>query len=358
MNRTGHQVEMIVRRLTRRSGDSLPELPCVVHAYPQTRFPGVLRRVPQVDESVYDQRLLGFARLVAGKFRPTLVYERFSLYSLAGMRLARELGIPGVLEVNAPLLQERKEHEDLSAGVYSRTRERRILRAATRIIAVSRALSSYVERRGVPSNRIRVISNGVDVQRFHPRPHAPLPPHVGWPEGAFVLGFCGTLKPWHDLGLVLQALSEVPGLEQVCLMVIGDGPLRQTWEKEAAERGLDRRVWWVGLASEDRVPDLLSACDALCVPCPPSEDHYFSPLKLMEGLAMGLPVVATDIGDTASVANGDALLVPAGDAVALGNAIRKLVDDPRLRRALGVAGVQRARQHTWEAVVEESLEGL
>ena len=356
MSRAGHEVLLVARRGVREPGDPLPELPARLELLPQRTLPGSLRRVPQVDETVYDRRLLAALQDLAAGFHPTLVYERFSLFSAAGVRLAKELAIPSVLEVNAPLSRERERHERLSAGPLTRRAERRILAAASRVVVVSSALRPYALDAGVADACLRVVPNGVDVDRFTPRVAA-----VEGLAGGFLVGFCGTLKPWHDLAVVMEAMSQTAGLERCRLLVVGDGPSRGELVCCAEQLGIQHRVTWTGARHEDEVPGLLAACDLLCVPAPAGVDHYFSPLKLLEGMALGLPVVATDAGDVATIAGGTdpaALLVEPGDSGAMGMALMKLLRDPALRQRLGRSGRARALLHTWDDVLRLSLEDL
>ncbi len=358
----GHQVTVVTRRLVRRDGDAPYELPAEVVALPRGTLPGVLQRVPQVDESAYDLRLRVALRPVLERARPTLIYERFSLFSAAGMSVARQRRIPGVLEVNAPLLQERAAHEGLEPGSFTRARERRILRDAARVVAVSPGVAEYVRSRGVPGARVRVIANGVDPERFAPRPPAPPPGELAAALAApFVVGFCGSLKPWHDVDTLLDALAREPDLRRAALLVIGDGPRLGDLRRRAVELGIASRVAWAGQRREDEVPALLALCHAACVPGAPVPGDYFSPLKLLEAMAMGLPVVASDLGGVRAVAGADdssVLLVPAGDAAALGRTLARLASDPGLRERLGRANRAQAQGHTWRHVVRRSLDGL
>ena len=361
MIRLGHRVDLVARRVTREPDDPSPEWPCPVHRVPRGTLPGFLQRMPAVDETAYDLRLGRALSRVARSTRPTLVYERASLFSRAGMNLARRLDVAGVLELNAPLARERLEHEGLRAARYARHREGQVLRAARRVVAVSTALGGHAGRLGVEPSRIRIVPNGVDPRVFRPRQRPPLPPELGALEGRFRIGFCGTLKPWHDLGRLLDALAQTPGLASVALLVVGDGPRGAAWRRQSQDLGLEQRIVWAGARADDEVPALLAQCDVLCVPGAPSVDYYFSPLKLLEGMATGLSVVATDLGDTAAVAGGDppaARLVPPGDTAALGEALFELSRDASLRQRLGAEGRRRAEGHSWERGVERSLEGL
>jgi len=314
-----------------------------------------------VDETAYDRRLAGYLRTVAREVRPTLIYERHSLFSLAGVRLAARLDIPSVLEVNAPLTRERSAHEGLRAVRFARWRERQALRGASRVVCVSGWLRDHARRLGVEEDRIRVIPNGVDPRAFRPHPRPPLPQGMERLEGRFTVGFCGSLKPWHDVDLLLGALTRESGVREMGLLVIGEGPGEVALRARADELGVRPRVVWAGARPAAQVRELLALCDAIAVPSPPLTDFYFSPLKLLEGMALGLPVVATDIGDAAQIAGGEspaALLVPPGDTSAFARALDTLAADPDLRRRLGEEGRRRAERHSWDRVVEQSLEDL
>jgi glycosyltransferase involved in cell wall biosynthesis len=362
MARAGHRVTLVARRATRVAADPPPELPCQIRPWPQGTLPGFLQRRPAVDETVYDRRLGRYLRRLADELRPTLIYERYSLFSLAGVRTARALKIPSVLELNAPLAAERQRHEGLRSGRHAERKEREVLRRADRIVAVSRWLQTHAVSLGVAPERVIVQSNGVDARAFAPRPRPTPPPELAAIAGRFTVGFCGSLKPWHDPAVLLRALADTAELADVALLVVGDGPGGPGARTLATDLRLDERVVWAGARPADSIPDLLALCDVICVPSPPTEDFYFSPLKLLEGMAMGRPVVATDIGDAAAVAGGGAepgaLLVPPGDAAALGAAIRRIRGDPELAQRLGDEGRRRAERHTWDRVVAESLAGL
>lgn len=357
MVRAGHEVLLVARRGTRRDGDAMPDLPCEVDVLPQGTLPGVLKRVPRVDETVYDRRLFAVLRRRARQFAPTLVYERFSLFSLAGAKLAAHRGIPLILEVNAPLLHERNRHEGLRDDRFTRRREEKILASADRVVAVSTALRGYLRQRGVADERIRRLTNGVDAQRFRPGLEPLEAPELA--GDGLRIGFCGSLKPWHDLDTVLRALAL--GTRRDTLLVVGDGPAGPQLARLADELGLSGRITWAGTRSEADVPRLLAGCDVVCVPSPHDRDHYFSPLKLLEGMAMGVAVVATDLGDVSRVCGGDdpaALLVPPEDPAALLDALDRLAAEPDLRSRLGAVGRARAEAHTWSDVVRESIDGL
>src|SRR5262249_20708231 len=129
----------------------------------------------------------------AGPF--DLVYERYSLWSFAGMEYARGRGTPGLLEVNAPLIEEQAEHRGLVDRAGAGRVAGRAFAAATALLAVSEEVAAYLGRYPGARGRVRVVANGVDPGRFPDglRPSRPGPP------GTWTVGFVGTLKPWHGL---------------------------------------------------------------------------------------------------------------------------------------------------------------
>ena len=304
--------------------------------------------------------LLRRARDLCVTFSPDVIYERYSLFGRAGLLLSKELRLPLVLEVNAPLTEEQAEHRGLAFRAAAERAEQAILGSADRIVAVSPALASWLSTRGVEPGRITVLPNAVDPKRFRPQPEAAkrLRGQLGL-NGQPVVGFLGTLKPWHDAQALLEALAHLPPALDARLLVVGDGPERANLQVAAARLGVDRNVAWAGSVPHDSVPAYLSAMDVAVVPYADSESFYFSPLKLFEYQAAARPVVAADIGQLRHCVRpgGSGLLYPPGDARGLASAIRELAADPVRARRWGRAGRRHVlRQHTWSVTARAVAE--
>jgi glycosyltransferase involved in cell wall biosynthesis len=159
-----------------------------------------------------------------------------------------------------------------------------------------------------------------------------------------------------------RLVSRVP---EAHLLVVGDGPLRRQ-VAATGERFGEERVTVAGAVDHSRVPGWLACADVAVAPYPKLDSFYFSPLKVVEYQAAGLPVVASRCGQLDRlVADGDTgRLVPPGDAEALAAALVDLHRDPTLRRRMGSLGRRRAfRCSGWsavaahtEAVIQRSLE--
>jgi glycosyltransferase involved in cell wall biosynthesis len=140
------------------------------------------------------------------------------------------------------------------------------------------------------------------------------------------------------------------------LRLIGDGPERSAVERQIALAGIADHVELTGAVDPAAVPGLLREIDVAVAPYPAMADMYFSPLKVFEYLAAGLPIVASRVGQVEQIIGGVGLLVPPGNARALAGAIDLLRRNPRLAHRLSVEGRELvAAKHSWDAVVERIL---
>lgn len=321
-----------------------------LHALPAAADVDLVRRE---DQAFAANKALPAGLEAEGPF--DLVYERYSLWSAAGMEYACEAGIPGLLEVNAPLIEEQAAHR----GLVNRTRAEwiasRAFSSADALLAVSQEVAAWLRRHPSAPGRVYVVPNGVNPERFPPG----LPPSRPSPPGVFTVGFVGTLKPWHGLSVLVEAFAlfhaQWPASR---LLVVGDGPQRGDLERALEAACLGGAAELTGGVSHQEVPGLLASMDAAVAPYPQSDSFYFSPLKVYEYQAAGLPVVASRVGQLADLVEDGAtgLLVQPGDAAALARALDRLRRDPGLAARLGRAGRKRvAREHTWRAVAQRIL---
>lgn len=278
----------------------------------------------------------GLAAGLAREARTDLVHERYSLWGGAGVLAAAALGVPSVLEVNAPLIDEQREHRGIVHETLALDRLRVAVAAATAVVAVSEPVAAWVRERSGRQD-VEVVPNGVDPDRFTARRPGD-DREIG--VGGFTIGFVGSLKPWHGLDTLVSAVARLrEDVPDARLLVVGDGPGRDALREDAAARGVPLEA--VGAVHHAEVPALLARMDVACAPYPAGTNAaYFSPLKVLEYLAAGVPVVASDTGQLPQLL-GDGRygrLVRPGNPGQLAAALRELAADPAQRDALARAG--------------------
>jgi glycosyltransferase involved in cell wall biosynthesis len=257
---------------------------------------------------------------LARGLRVDAIYERFSLYSAAGVRAATALGLRHALEVNAPLREEAARYRTLPHPELAAALEREVFAGTARILAVSGAIAQMLTAEGVEPERVEVLPNGVDAERF-PAPRRD-------PE-RFVAGFAGSLKPWHGIGVLIAAVEQVSAVH---LEVVGHGPLEPLLDALPADR-----VTRHGAVSHAEVLEIMRGWDAGLAPYAPEGRFWFSPLKVLEYMAAGVCPVASDLGEVRDVLGGGerGVLVPSGDAHALAAALVGLAADRERASMLG-----------------------
>ena len=287
------------------------------------------------------------------------VWQRHELFQDAGLRLARTLGVPSVLFVPAVQVQEAEQWGTRRPGWgrwLERRAERPALLAADVVACGSEAVAEQVLRAGVRERQVLVTPTGVDLAVFAQPPDATqLRRRLGL-EGRFAVGWVGSFRPFHALEQVVEAVATVSG---ATLLIVGDGPERRRIEGLAD--ALDVRATFTGTVPHHQLPAYLAAMDVAVLLAPPGEPFHYSPLKLAEYLAAGLPVVAPGIGqlDERLTDGVDAILVPPHDVGALSAALVRLRDDPDERARLGKAARAAAEaEWSWEHQVQRVVEAV
>jgi glycosyltransferase involved in cell wall biosynthesis len=295
----------------------------------------------------------GTLREVLRTFRPDIIYERYSPFGIAGSLVAKRFGVPHLLEVNAPLAWEGRRYRKQALQEAAESLERAAVATTSLVVAVSRELKELLVAAGHASSRIAVVPNGVDAELFRPDGDA----YRDGLDDRLVVGFVGSLKPWHGLEMLADAFRRLARDSRFHLLVVGDGPQARVIEE--LDRELPGRVTRIGAVPHTEVPKYLRAMDIAVAPYPALERFYFSPLKVLEYMATGRAVVATGIGQLTELirAGVNGVLVEPGRTGALGDAIAFLADDAGRRRALGRAAVENVRrEHLWTHRARRVLE--
>lgn len=221
---------------------------------------------------------------------------------------------------------------------------RRALRRIDASLAVSPAAAAYHGAAlGRRPESFTIVPNGVDVARF--RDATPFPQMGDHPSLLFV----GRLEPRKGLDQLLHAFSSLKATRpDLRLYVVGDGPDRDRSQQLLPAR-LRSDVVFLGRVDDDELPRFYASCDLFVAPALGGESFG---IVLIEAMAAGCPVVASDIPGYASVVTDgvDGRLVPPSDPAALADAIASLLDNPSLARALATAASAGVDEYDWSTV--------
>ncbi len=322
-------------------------------AWLKRRLPRVLYELAEWAYGFHAYRRL--ARAVA-TFAPDVLYERYNLFSTAGVKARGRFGLPMLLEINAPVYAERKKFDGIALDRLAHASERAAWRGADVLLPVTAALAGIVRETVGPTRRLEVISNGINLAHFA-GPFDAASVRARWRlDGRIVLGFTGFVRDWHGLDRVIDAIARDGPEHPRMLFVVGDGPARAGLEAQAASLGIASRVVFTGVVERDEVPTYVSTFD---IALQPAVVPYASPLKLFEYLALGRAIVAPDQPNIREVLEDgvNALLFDVDAPAGLTDAIERLARDDALRERLarGARQTIAARGLTWTANAERVI---
>ncbi|MER2512763.1 MAG: glycosyltransferase family 4 protein [Nitrosomonas ureae] len=279
---------------------------------------------------------------------PDIIYERYNLYLLAGCWLHRRHRLPYFLEVNAPLYEERASYDGIALKHIAKWTQHTAWRAADRVLPVTYVLADQIEAAGVPEERITVIPNGINIQRFLlPARQNTIKKHLGLAD-KFVLGFTGFIREWHGLDTVVELIAAEDKLN-LHLLIVGEGPGRVALAAHAQRLGVTDQLTFTGVVDHETIADYILSFD---IALQPSVTSYASPLKLFEYMALGRPVVAPKSPNIEEILTDgeNAILFPPEDKILFRAAIQRLCVDRELREKIGGAARRLIdeRRLTWD----------
>ncbi|MBI5943584.1 MAG: GT4 family glycosyltransferase PelF [Chloroflexi bacterium] len=305
-----------------------------------TRLP----RLGRIDPILF----LGMCRLILRE-RPDIVHTHLFKSDLHGRLAARLCGVPVVVSTS--------HNNDVWARRFPLGRLYGFTAKLTdKVIAVSDEVREYqIQHTGVDSEKIIVIENGVDIQRFSNQTEAGIAIRAEFKidTDTPLIGIIGRLQPQKDHDNFLNAAALInKTMPKARFLVVGDGPLREDLKTNAQALGLDSSVIFCGIRHD--IPAILSALNLLVI----SSKWEGLPVTLLEGMAARCPIVSTAVGGVPNVvADGEsALLVPPEDPSALANACLKILREAETARALVNAGFDRVKQQfSLDAMIQKIL---
>jgi glycosyltransferase involved in cell wall biosynthesis len=296
--------------------------------------------------------------------RPHVLIERYYNFGGEGVFAAHAAGVPVVLEVNAPIVDyagSPKGRLDRALLLEPMRRWREWQCRTARLIVTPRATILPLT---VPRASVLELEWGADTERFRPDPPGQAPFARGTGETLAV--FAGAFRPWHGAIHLVDAIHRLRarGRTDITAAFVGDGPELPRVREAAA--GLSGIVF-LGAVDHERMPACLGAADIGVAPfdvrahAPLGLDFYWSPLKIFEYMATGLPVVAPAIPRLGQIVahEREGILYDPSNPDGLAMALERLADDAARRRALGAAARIRAvREYGWDVHCRKLDEAL
>ena len=281
----------------------------------------------------FDREIVPLLRSLIRRGRIDLVHAHMHHANLYGRLAAFREGIPAVISVHNTYVRPK---------IHRRIINRWLGRRTSAILAGSEAIRDDIARYdGVPPGNIRVVPYGVDVEKFDSTlSRGEARERLGWPTDRFIVGTVGRLEEQKGQKYLIEAAGRLRReRKEVTLAIIGSGREEDRLRGQAMREGVGDAVLFLGTRRD--LPELFRAMDAFAFP---SLWEGF-PIALLSAMAAGLPVLVTPVGGIPEVVKDgfNGWVVPAGDPVALAEAIWRVHEDPAGASGLGRAAAATIR---------------
>ncbi|MCM2681479.1 glycosyltransferase family 4 protein [Echinimonas agarilytica] len=351
-------IEEIINSLTKQGHDIVMVAPEVAEGSDfgssggwvddlKAKLPGFVYELLEFAYAFYD-----FFKLAAAiiKHKPDVIYERYNLFLPSGIWASKLFKVPLILEVNAPLYQERKKFNGISLDALAKWTQQYCWNQADITLPVTNVLADSLREVNVPEHRIDVIANGINLDSFGEVTAAPnLPINLA---GKLVIGFVGFCREWHGLDRVLDTMAAMNNPNLV-FIVIGDGPAIEPLKQQAQALGLSDQMHATGLVSRADMPKYLNTIE---IALQPDVVAYASPLKMIEYLAMGKVILAPNSPNIKELLTHEdnALLFDIETPASFGEGLAKLCEDATLREQLAIRAAETITEKklTWDSNAE------
>jgi glycosyltransferase involved in cell wall biosynthesis len=290
--------------------------------------------IPTPSGADIDPRTISRVVRIVRQHRPDLVHTHLVHGDLYGQLAATLLRVPSVASMHgAPAFYHRLPYRMVGRVVG---------RLADRRIAISRFVADFIrEHHLAPPDRIRLVYYGINADDWQVAPDRRERLRTAWGvTDDVVIGMASRLIAGKGHANLIEAVARVAGNAKVRLVIAGDGPLDGDLKRLADTSCPPETVTFVGFVND--TPAFMAACDIVTVPTEPTLSEGFG-LAALEAMAVGRPVLVTDVGSLPEVVGAGGVVVPSGSPQQLAEAIVALARDPVLRRQLGETGTERAR---------------
>ena len=290
------------------------------------------RTIPQAIYELIEcgYNLYDFMRLavVILKHQPDVIYERHNLYFVSGIWAQKIFRRPLLLEVNAPLYQERKQFNTIALDRLAQWSEHYVWKNADCVLPVTKVLAGIIKSEVRPK-ALEVIHNGVSLDELVVTSSAEEMRRQYGLTNQIILGFVGFVRDWHRLELIIDYISRRPTMSLV-LMIVGEGPDCERLIQYAKDCGVESQLIMAGVVQRQQMANHINVFD---VALQSAVTAYASPLKLFEYLALGKVVVAPDMPNIREIVsdNHNGILFDVDSLSSLNHALDGALDEERQR---------------------------
>jgi len=298
---------------------------------------GLLAKLPVINQWAIVQSLAKRLDEIIPEIKPDILHAHSpALNGLAALTAAKKHNLPLVYECRAFWEDAAVDHGTTTEGSlrYRLTKmlETRVFKQANAITTICEGLRADIVSRGIPAEKITVIPNAVDIDKFtfRDKPDTELRDQLGL-QGKIVLGFIGSFYAYEGLLLLLEALPLIlQKRSDVHCLLVGGGPQEQAINDKIAALNLQNHVTLTGRVPHDQVTRYYSIVDVFAYPRLSMRlTDLVTPLKPLEAMAQGQLLVASDVGGHHELIRDKqtGYLFKAGDSAALANSVLELLDN-------------------------------
>lgn len=324
---------------------------------------GWVSKMPVFDQIAIVQSLAKRLPEVIEATKPDILHAHSpALNGLAALCAARRYGLPVVYECRAFWEDAAVDHgTSWEGGIRyraSRALETFVLRKAQAVTTICEGLRKEIIARRIPENKVTIVANAVDIERFqfNSKPNPALRETLGL-NGKTVLGFIGSFYAYEGLELLLETVPDILRMHpKIQVLLIGGGPAEEKLKSKVRALGITEQVTFVGRVPHDDVNDYYNQVDIFVYPRLSMRlTELVTPLKLLEAMAQGRLVVASNVGGHKELIESGktGLLFQSGNRESLVATVLTLLNEPDAWPAMRAAGRRFVEQErNWKQSVE------
>jgi glycosyltransferase involved in cell wall biosynthesis len=321
---------------------------------------GSVRRLANYFSFVASSTLSGLS--IGGNYDVVLASSPPPFVGLVGVILARLHRIPLVLDIRDiwpdVAIESKVFASDAFMARAGRWLARFLYRQADHVTPVTENKRKKLINKGVPSEKLTVVANGVDLDKVTLMEKNKIRKTLGL-DGEFVVLYAGLIGHAQGVGIAVGAAEQLSKHQDVHFLIVGDGVRREALLQRVAERDLDN-VTMLPRQPREKIPAFLAAADACLVPLANAEIKTAVPSKLLETWAYRRPVILSAAGEPAELVrlSGGGVVIPPGDPSQLAETVLELKDDQERLDAYAERGHAYVRQHFDRRALARQMENV